>query len=322
MKFLLLLILLISFAWGKGQVSTLKSNTELTADIFDSTEFWIKRRVLIVSRETDKALAFGTVEKIDEESAPRLATISVDEILNNQLVTAGDIVYPVDYQLLKDKKVPGFASLTLQNDKHIPAQYKELAYFGVFTSEGHTVDMQEFLLSPFQIQYGFTDNFGIKLVNALWLDGYVNAGLKYRVLRNKYAKITINTLGAYKVQSQDWISQLGGVITLPANAKFQNHWMVTMTFDKQFEDAKATKDLGLFQDSDIRNITEYVTDGWNRILYGVAYNVELQAFGGTFSYMWIWDSFHMSLGLATKDFSELKFNREAYYYVYDLFWRF
>jgi hypothetical protein len=184
------------------------------------------------------------------------------------------------------------------------------------------MDKGEMLASPFQLQYGMTDNFGLKMVNALWLDGYVNAGVKFRPVRNKYAKITLNTLGAYKVQSQDYIWQAGGVITLPSNAKFQNHLMVNITLDPQFKEAHATKGLGLFQDSDIRNITEYITDNWNRILYGPVYNVELQTFGGTVSHMWIWDTFHMSLGIATKDFSNLTFGKNGYYYVYDLFWRF
>lgn len=314
---------LLSFpSWSNGQVSSIKSSTEIITDLFDASGFWVKRKVLIVSRESDKAVGFGTVTEIHEDVSPRIAIIMVEEIINNSLISPGDIVYPLEYEILKEKNVPGFSSLTLQGDNDIPAKYKELAYFGVFTSEGHTLDMQEFMVSPFQLQYGFTNDFGVKLVNALWLDGYANFGLKYRALRNKYAKITVNTLGAYKVQSQDWIWQLGAVVTLPSNAKFQNHLMVNITVDKQYEDAKATRDLGLFQDSDIRSITEYVTDDWNRILYGVAYNVELQAFGGTASYMWIWDSFHTSLGIATKDFSSLTFNREAYYYVYDFFWRF
>jgi hypothetical protein len=132
----------------------------------------------------------------------------------------------------------------------------------------------------------------------------------------------VNTFGAYKVQSNDYIWQTGGVITLPQNAKFQNHLMVNITLDPQFSEAHATKGLGLFQDSDIRSITEYITDDWNRILYGPTYNVELQTLGGTASYMWIWSTFHMSLGMATKDFSNLNFGKNGYYYVYDFFLRF
>ena len=239
------------------------------------------------------------------------------------MILLGDRVSVFNKEFIKNHKIPGFNSLTLGGGNHVSAQYKELAYFGVFTADGHTLDKEEFLISPFQFQYGITDDFGLKVVNALWFDGYVNAGLKYRAVHNKHAKITINGLGAYKVQKQDWIAQAGGVITLPSNSKFQSHFMGNFIFDPQSTDARATENFKLFRTSDIRSITEYITDDWNRVLYGPVYNVELQTFGGTFSYMWIWSMFHMSLGVATRDFTNLSFGSDSgYYYVYDFFLRF
>lgn len=324
MKFIFFLLLMTSSfkVFSNGIITEIRDHQEVFIDVLDTTTLKENEKVLIVSRGTNKAIAFGVISKIDKRSIPASGLVTIVEIIENSLVMVKDIVYPMNYKVMEDKKVPGFASLTLHGDDHIPARFKELAYFGVFTSEGHTLDAKEFLVSPFQVQYGIVNDFGVKMVNALWFDGYANAGIKYRVMRNKYAKITVNTLGAYKVQSQDYIWQVGGVVTLPSNAKFQSHLMANFTFDPQFDDAKATRDLGLFQDSDIRSITEYVTDKWNRVLYGPVYNVEQQTFGGTVSHMWIFDTFHMSLGIATKDFTDLTFGTNGYYYVYDLFWRF
>jgi hypothetical protein len=320
--FVILFFLLSFNVWSSGQIIDIMDPREVIADIYDATQIKKGSKVIILSRKADLAIAFGTVKNIDLNVSPHVALILIEEIIDNHMIMPKDLVYPVDYKLMKEKNIPGFASLSLHGDDNIPAKFKELANFGVFTSEGHTLDSQELLMSPFQIQYGVTNDFGVKVVNALWLDGYANLGLKYRAMRNKYGKITVNTLGAYKVQSNDYIWQMGGVITLPQNAKFQNHFMASITVDPQFSDAHATKGLGLFQDSDIRSITEYITDDWNRILYGPTYNVELQTLGGTASYMWIWTTFHMSLGLATKDFTNLTFSKNGYYYVYDFFWRF
>lgn len=320
---LFLFILLISFsAFSNGQVTEITDPDEMLADIYDATKFVKDRKIVIVSRKIKKAVAFGYIKEIDFTKSPVLALIHIDEIIGNSMVLPKDLVYPVDYELMKKEKIPGFVSLSLQGDNKIPAKFKELAYFGVFTNEGHTLDKNESLVSPFQLQYGLTNSLSLKVVNALWLDGYANAGFKFRALRNKYARITANSLVGYKVQSRDYIWQAGGVITLPQNAKFLNHLMINLVIDPQFENAKATSNLGLFQNSDIRSITEYVTDDWNRILYGPTYNVELQTFGGTVSYMWIWDTFHTSLGIATRDFTSLSFGKEGYYYVYDFFWRF
>lgn len=312
---------IVASVCAESVVRHVHSPNEIMVDMKDEmlTE---GKKVIIFSKKADKIVAIGVVRDSEIENSPGMAKIRIEEMVDNLMIMAGDTVHLLDRKFYEDKEIPGFFSLGLNGDRKTPARFKELAYFGVFTSDGHTIDKGENLVSPFLLQHGVTDKFGIKVVNALWLDGYANIGAKYKVLTNKRAKITLNSFGAYKVQAQDWIGQFGGVITIPSNAKFQSHLMANVTFDPQYENAKATKDLGLFQDSDIRSITEYITDNWNRVLYGPVYNVELQTFGGTVSHMWIWDTFHMSLGLATKDLSNLTIGKEGYYYVYDLFWRF
>lgn len=323
MKLLFLLTLLISAnAFSQAIVRELHSSNEILVDLHEAEGFFEGKRVLILSKDEEKVLAIGVIEDDDVHGIPGVVKVQIQEIVDNFLIIGGDKVELLDFRLYREKNIPGFFSITLKGSQKVPARYKELAYFGVFTSEGHTLDKKEVLVSPFQVQYGVTDTFGVRIVNALWLDGYANLGAKYELLKNKHVKITMNGLGAYKVQAQDWIGQIGGVVTIPSNSKFQSHFMVNATFDPQYDDAKATKDLNLFRDSDIRSITEYITDNWNRVLYGPVYNVELQTFGGTVSHMWIWDTFHMSLGIATRDFTNLSFNKDGYYYVYDLFWRF
>ena|GEM_PF-1373842 len=307
---------------AEGRIIAFRNTKSIAAELDPHPKFQVGRRVIFLSRKDGKVVAFGRIKKVNQELIPYTAQIDIEEIVDNSLVDYDDEIFPLSYNLLRFKKIPGFTSLTLGGSDKIPSQYKELAYLGVFTAEGHTLDKNEVLASPFQIQYGISNNFGIKHVNALLLDGYLNLGAKLRVVRNKYSKISANTLVAYKTDRQDWIWQTGLILTLPRNGKYQNHIAASFTIDPQFDEAKATKDLNLFQSSDIRNITEYITDSWNRVLFGMLYEVELQSFGGTVSYMWIWDTFHVSLGLATRDFTQLNFDRNGYYYVYDFFWRF
>jgi hypothetical protein len=320
--FFITLLWVPTAAFSQGFVSKINNSRQILARINDQKGFKADTMVMIVSAREGRVVAFGKVHDFKMQDLDIIAKIDITEIVDNSLIMVQDEVELLDFRNFERRKLPGFNSVTLKGNNKIPSQYKELAYMGVFSSDGHTLDKSEMLISPFQIQYGLNDDVGFKIVNALFLDGYANAGAKVRVANNKYAKITLNTFGAYKVQSQDWIGQFGGILTMPSNAKFQTHWMANFTFDPQFDDAHATKGLGLYQDSDIRSITEYITDSWNRVLYGPTYNVELQTFGGTMSYMWIWDSFHMSLGLATKNFVDFNFGTESYYYVYDFFWRF
>jgi hypothetical protein len=323
MKLLFIFVLLPSFAWAQGVVSRINNSNQILVELHSAKGYCPGRKVMVISQHGKKFVAFGQIHDLSYDTFVTTMKVDILEIVDNSLVTLGDSVELASVKNFEEHHIPGFNSLSLSNSRKIPSKYKELAYLGVFTAEGQPLEKSETLISLFQIQYGVTDKFGVKVVNALWLDGYVNAGAKYQVINNKYAKLTLNTFGAYKVTRQDWIGQFGGVLTLPQNAKFQNHIAATFTFDPQFHEANATQKLGLFQDSDIRNITEYICDDWNRILYGPVYNVELKAFGGTVSYMKIWDNFHMSLGIATKNFANFSIGgTKGYYYVYDFFWRF
>jgi hypothetical protein len=323
MRLFFYILLSLSFSFStraQGYVTEIESSGIIFADQMDRYMFKEGDQVLFASKKDKNILGFGKIKKLGENLENDPGQVEILEIIQHSLIGVGDIVYPMNVEVIEKLKVPGFNSLTLGGDSHIPSKYKELVYFGVFTSEGHTLDEKEVLISPFQIQYGVQNDFGIKIVSALFFDGYANGGLKYRLMRNKYAKITLDTLVGYKLNgNEDWIWQLGGVVTTVSNAKFQNHLIFNFTMDKQFMNAKATEDLGLYQDSDVRSITEYITDEWNRVLFGPTYNIQLQTFGGTLSYMWIWNSFHTSLGMATKDFTNLSFGKEGYYYVYDIF---
>lgn len=262
MIFFLFLFFLPEIGRTQGFVSEIYSSNSLVATQMDPQVFKEGDKVLIASHQEKKILGFGKISKLGEGISDNPGKIEIIEIINNSLISTGDVIFPLDLNVLKELNVPGFFSLTMSGDNQIPARYKELAYFGVFTSEGHTLDRHEVLVSPFQVQYGLRDNIGIKVVSALFLDGYANLGLKYQALKNKYVKFTPNTFVAYKVSgNKDWIWQLGGVLTTTKNIKFQNHLMFNFTMDKQFINAKATENLGLYQDSDIRSITEYITDG-------------------------------------------------------------
>ena len=322
---LLLTFFLIIFSFetfGQAIVHYVYSPSEIMVELQGAEGFTEGKKVIIISKDKDTLIAIGTIKDSELEDQPGIVKVEVLELVENYLIMPEDSVEVLNFEMFEEKKIPGFFSLSLEGHQKMPAKYKELAYYGVFTSDGHPLAKNETLVSPFQIQYGVSERFTARIVNALWLDGYANIGTKFSAYKNKYTKISLNALGAYKVQSQDWIGQVGGLITVPSNSKFQSHLMINITFDPQYEGAKATKGFGLFKDSDIRGINEYITDNWNRILYGPVYNVELQTFGGTVSHMWIWDTFHMSLGLGTKDFSNLNFETEGYYVVYDIFWRF
>lgn len=279
-------------------------------------------RVVILSRTQGSLVAIGKVKKLQLDQYPEMAVVEIEEIIGNKLVLPSDAVERLTVEVLEKHHVMGHISLMLGQERTIPARYKDLAYLGVFNSDGHTLSDKEWLVSIPQVQYGLTDSFTVKVLTGLYLDGFANIGAKARVMRNHWGQLTLNALTSRQVNRDDWVFQTGLVLTLPSNGRFQSHLVINARIEGIEEDNPEVDKLNLFPESDIRTIYEYVTDDWDRLLFGPSFNFENQSVGGTISHMWIWDTFHLNLGIATKDVSELKFDKDGYYVLFDFFWRF
>lgn len=279
-------------------------------------------RLIILTQEKQILVAIGTVSEILISELPHRAVVDVQEILGSNQILVGDPVEKLTPDNLKLYHVPGHLSLILGDSEKVPAKYKDLAYLGVFNSEGHTLAKDEWLVSLASVQYGLGDTFTLKAQQSLYLDGFANLGFKQRLMRNRFGHLTINSQLARQINRDDWASSLGIVLTLPSNEKFQSHLIINAKLEDIDESNPEVSKLNLFPDSDVRTIYEYITDDWDRFLFGPSFNFDTRTVGGTVSQMWIWDTFHFNLGIGTKDVSELEFKSNGYYVLFDFFWRF
>lgn len=279
-------------------------------------------RVIFLTQEKQELVGIGKVREILTSEVPHRAVVDVNEILGDNQLLIGDAMEVLSDKALSQYHVPGNLSLVLGDNEKVPAKYKELAYLGVFNAEGHALAGREWLISPYTLQYGLTDRFTVKTSQSLLLDGFANFGFKQRLMRNRYAHVTMNGLLSRQINRSDWVSQVGMIATLPSNGRFQSHIVVNVQLEDINEDNPEVKKLHLFPDSDIRTIYEYVADDWDRYLFGPLFNFDTKTVGGTVSHMWIWDTFHLNLGVGSKDVSHFRFGEKGYYGQFDFFWRF
>lgn len=279
-------------------------------------------RLIVLTKEKQELVAIGLVEDILVSELPHKAVVNIEEILGSSQMLVGDPVEKLTPENLKKYHVPGHLSLVLGDSEKVPAKYKDLAYMGVFNSEGHTLAPSEWLVSLASVQYGLGDTFTLTAQQSLYLDGFANIGFKQRIMRNHFGHLTINSLIARQINRDDWASSVGLVLTLPSNEKFQSHLIINAKLEDIEETNPEVEKLNLFPDSDVRTIYEYITDDWDRFLFGPSFNFDSRTVGGTISHMWIWDTFHLNLGVGTKDVSELEFKTNGYYLLFDFFWRF
>lgn len=314
--------LLMAPVWAYHQVEAALDEHTLLVALDPEHELKVEDRVVILSQRTRALLAMGSVKRLHRDQFPETASVTVKEVIGSQLILPGDGVEELSVETLNRYQVPGHISLLLAQEEKIPAKYKELAYLGVFNSDGHTLAAKEWLISLPQVQYGLNDQWTMKILNGLYLDGFANVGAKLRVMRNQWGHLTMNGLVSRQIDREDWVFLGGLVLTLPTNEKFQSHLVINARLEGIEEENPEVEKLNLFPPSDIRTIYEYLTDDWNRVLFGPLFNFDTQTVGGTMSYMWIWDEFHVNLGLATKDVSRAKFDSQGYYLLFDFFWRF
>ncbi len=321
MILLSLLLLCTPVARAFHSVEEFLSRQRVLVRLDDGHDWKKNDRVLVLAREDLQLVALGTVRSV-RAGAPTMAVVDLVETMGNHQVLAGDVVEASTAELLAKHHVPGYFSLLLADDRGVPARFRELAYMGVFNAEGHTLARKEWLVALTGLQYGVGERTTLKTQTSLLLDGFPNLGFKRRIMRNRYGHLTLNGMAARQVTVNDWVTFAGLVMTFPSNDKFQSHLVVNAAIDGIEEDNPEVKKLNLFPSSDIRTIYEYVTDDWDRVLFGPLFDFETRTVGGTVSQMWIWDTFHFNLGMGTKDVRRLEFKSDAYYVLFDFFWRF
>ena len=310
--------------WAQAfhQVDSFIDHRTIVVQLESDHNFQESDRVVVISLPLRKLSALGSVVKITESESQTVAIVAIDELFGEELIIPGDAMEKLTKETLQEYNLTAHISLFLDKEESVPARYKDLPYLGLYNSDGHTLSKKEWLVSIPQVQYGMSDRWTVKFLNSLLLDGFINAGLKTQIMRNQWGHLSMNTLVARQVNRDDWVTVAGLVLTLPSNQKYQSHLIINARIEGINEDNPEVDKLNLFPASDIRTIYEYIRDDWNRLLFGPLFNSQSQTVGGTISHMWIWNSFHLNLGLATQDVTALKFGTEGFYPVFDFFWRF
>lgn len=322
MKFLFLLLTFISSAHAFNQVERFMDRARLVVRLDQGHGLHKGDRVLVLAQEDQKLVAIGIMASFSEEEGQNFGMMDVQELMGAHQVVPGDAVVKISPELLSKHHVPGYFSLVLADDHHVPAKYKDLAYMGVFNADGHAIAHHEWLVALNTAQYGLSADTTVETQTSLFLDGVANLGFKHRLMRNRFGHLTFNAMGGRQVNRADWVSSMGMIMTFPSNSKFQSHLIVNVLVEDFEEDNPEVKKYNLIPQSDIRTIYEYVTDRWNRLLFGPLFNFETKTVGGTLGHMWIWDTFHLNLGVGTKDVTETHFRSGGYYGQFDFFWRF
>jgi hypothetical protein len=102
--------------WSQGYITEINSSGIIFADQMDHNMFKDGDQVLIASKKDKKILGFGKIKKLGENLENDPGQVEIQEIIQHSLIGVGDIVYPMNVEVIEELKVPGFNSLTLGID--------------------------------------------------------------------------------------------------------------------------------------------------------------------------------------------------------------
>jgi hypothetical protein len=190
--------------------------------------------------------------------------------------------------------------------KEISARYRRLFYTNssnMFQS-AETLDRGEHVVSILgDYSYGITNRLTvgtIMLGNALLA---FNLRAKYKFYDSEV--FTISS-GAHYLKFRDTsATSLTFYLDSPANPRLISHFGVSLSYIKG--DKLGDKTIGLVKVvSSIEASSEYVLNGWNRILIGPKYLLESQKVGGFVNYVFLWDHLHLTIGVSSKNILALR----------------
>jgi hypothetical protein len=239
------------------------------------------------------------------------------------LIRPGDMTRPVDLQI-GNQGVPARYDLVREGHREYSSRYKPLVYGGLlFGHTAATLDKGEFLVGLSPIMYGITKRFQIDTTWSRAFEKVGQAGAKWKFYQNEDMKLTVYAQGTeyFKISKSSWSTDL--MFDSGSNGRSLSHTRLRFSSKVPeqilFVDAAKQQDLSV----ELSSVNEWLLSNWDRILFGPKFIVgEDYDLGFLFSYIMVFDRFHLALNLNVNSLRHFDFKNYRQTVGGDLFWRF
>lgn len=208
--------------------------------------------------------------------------------------------------------------------KTILGRYKTLFTQGsIIGDTAQTLLKNEYLINTFGgIHYGLNDFVTLGTNVPIFAIGSPNARLKAKAYHGEYQTWSVGVSLAQERSSDEKLMNVDIIWDSVLSDTLVAHSILSAAVIS-FDEAKDVAALKSYGSSSIQSGYEFIMKDWGRILAGPSYNIEQKAIGGYFSYVKIFDQFHIQFSLTTNNVRELKFSTQEGYLVFaEAYWRF
>jgi hypothetical protein len=317
MRYILPFLLLSSTAFA-ANIENFLSASELVSTPIQEAECSPGNLFALFDKNATSAHAIGKALRYENERC----VLKIKSHSNSLMVRPGDLLVALDLTK-KEEHLDGRFDLILEGEKKLSSRYKPLVYGGyLFGQTASTLNKKEFLLGIGPLAYGITDHLQFDTIPLLALTKIVQMGAKYRIDLNEDMRLTPHIKGYrfFSIGKGAWEAAL--LLDSTSNSRSMTH--TRLTYRSKFPDAlflasKATENKASVE---LSTIYEWMLPSWNRILFGPKFITgDKTDLGASFSYIWIFNSFHAALNLEVNTVRKIDLKNSGQSISFDLFWR-
>ena len=299
-----------------GKISTIRSSAEITIEGVSNGQLCVGDLLLIRAQDQDLILGYAEITEVNPQGTGVLAKIRSHS--SNALIRINDRVETIDLSDSDQARAQmrqGRHDLVIRGKKEISSKYKPQVYLGALTGQtAATVEKNEFFLGPGLLAYGLSESFQVSSQPFLEALGEANLHLKWQVYQNEDYRISLGAESRFNFDHRRAVGSFSFYWDTFSNSKFLTYNQLRITTgESELHERKTSAEFSVNYG--------YITNRWNRIIFGPNVDLREETLGGLLSYQWVWDHFHSAFSIQTKDFTHLKFGSAGYLLYLDFWWR-
>jgi hypothetical protein len=300
----------------QGRIEAISSATEVLISEPANGIFHQGDLLLIRAQGDNEILGYAEVTGREGNSKRVLARIRSHA--NNALIRIQDSVEGIDltdFDNSKEQMHQGRHDLVIRGKGKISSKFKPQIYLGALTGQtAATLEENEAFLGIGLIGYGINESLQLSTQPILSLFGESNFQLKWQFIQNEDYRISLGLEPRYNLNYHRASGSFSVYWDTFSNSKFLTYNQLRVTTgESEIYDRRTSAEFSVNYG--------YITNRWNRVIFGPNIDIQKETLGGLLSFQWIWDHFHSAITIQARDFTNLKFGNNGYLVYLDFWWR-
>jgi hypothetical protein len=294
----------------------------------ENSGFEVGELVPVFSQDRhSRPVAFVRITQVQKEQDGTYALMGrLQSSVDKAFVRPGDSLVRLNLSTSNENYPGRVELLQLKPAPHVSSKYRPL--FSQSASVGGTAQTLANDESHFQLfgnySYGWSDQLSLQVTPLGIPFGIYAAGFRYKIYQSESQTVSVEPSVTYFREYESGVSRLDIFWDTAATGHQITHTVLRLATIPFSKDNK--QKVVLILGSSIQTGYEFILSNWDRLLLGPRYNLDARSVGGYIAYHFIWDRFHLNVGLNATDLGATNYttntDKPGYYLSFDMMWRY